>query len=153
LTQLANLNYRTKIMNLEEAMLKSPGSVREFPLKHSFADGMYVREISVPKGYIVVTKIHKYSHPCFILKGKCLVLSENGIKTVTCPHSMITPAGTKRIVYVIEDTIWATVHKTNETDLDLIEKEVIAANFDDFDKMITKEEVKLFMDIASEVAI
>lgn len=149
-----NFNIRNRVIEIEKALMDMPGRImgKNFPLKHSFADGMYVREIFVPKNYLVVTKIHKHSHPCFVLKGKCIVLSEEGVKIITAPFSMITPAGTKRVVYVLEDTIWATVHKTYETDLDEIEKEVIASSFDEIDNIIDikKEDIKLFIDTVSE---
>jgi len=120
-----------------------------FPLKHSFAKGCYVREISVPKGNLIVTKIHKVDHPCFILKGDCSILTEEGVKRIKAPYHCITKAGTKRVVYVHEDTVWVTCHITEETDLKKIEEEVIAKNFDeiitdkeilDFKDYITKEE-------------
>jgi hypothetical protein len=135
-------NFRQGMMQIESAMLNTPGALvgDAFPLKHQFAEGMYVREISVPKGYFVMTKIHKMSHPCFILKGRCSVLQEDGIKRVKAPYYMITKAGTKRLVYVHEDTVWVTVHKTNETDLDKIEEEVIAKTFDELpDEVKTME--------------
>jgi hypothetical protein len=136
--------FRSKITSLETKIRERPEAIigDAFPLRHTFADGMYVREISVPKGYLVVTKIHKLSHPCFVLKGDCTVLTEDGPKRIKAPYHMITPAGTKRIVYVHEDTVWVTVHKTNETELDKIEEEIILPKFEDAVE-IKAEEVKL----------
>lgn len=148
--ELVNIDARNRIMNIEEKIFNAPNAISDFPLTHSFADGMYVREISVPKGFLVATKIHKKEHPCFVLKGKCLVLSEDGVKMVTAPHSMITKAGTKRIVFVLEDTIWATVHKTDHTDLDEIEDEVIAKNFDDLDNVIDVKTIDIFIGAINE---
>ena len=98
---------RRGIQELEDLMKKSAGVMIGdcFPLKHKFADGMYVREITVPAGHLVITKIHKFSHPCFIMSGDCSVLTEEGPKRVKAPYYMITPSGTKRIVYVHEDTV------------------------------------------------
>lgn len=126
---------RKNILDFENAMRKLPNVMEGdcFPLRHFFAEGMYVREISAPKGSLIVTKIHKFSHPCFVLKGDCSVLTEEGPKRITAPYYMITPAGTKRIVYVHEDTVWVTVHATKETDLVKIEEEVIAKDYDDTD--------------------
>jgi len=126
-------DIRKKILGVEATIRNMPGSLGEdpFPLKHTFADGMYVREISVPRGFLVVTKIHKLDHPCFVLKGDCSVLTEEGVKRIKAPYHMITKAGTKRIVYVHEDTVWVTVHKTDHKDLEKIEEEIIAKTFDD----------------------
>ena len=39
------------------------------PLVHNFADGMYIRQITMPAGQIIVSKIHGQTHPYFILEG------------------------------------------------------------------------------------
>jgi len=101
-----------------------------FPLKHTFADGCYVREIFIPAGHVVIGKIHKHSHPNFLMQGKVTVFTaDEGTRHLQAPMSMISPAGTKRIVYTHTDTRWTTVHVTNKTDLDDIEEEVIAKTY------------------------
>ena len=110
------------------------------PLKHSFADGCYIREIFNPKGELLVTKIHKVSHPFFLMQGDMTILMQDGIKRIKAPHHGITPAGTKRIIYCHEDCIFITVHATKETTIEKIEEEVIAKDFDEFDK----EEIERF---------
>lgn len=102
------------------------------PLTHSFASGMYVREIFLPAGVIVVGKIHKHDHPNFLMKGKVSVFTESGgVEVITAPKSMISPAGTKRVVYAHEDTVWVTVHKTDSQDLAEIEEETIAKTYEE----------------------
>lgn len=124
---------RGKIVALEEAILKIPGTTygdqSDLPLKHSFGDGVYVREIFAPAGKLIVTKIHKKDHPYFILKGKVSVLTEEGPVLLEAPYYGITPAGTKRVCYIHEDVLWVTVHVTEKTDLQEIEEEVIAKDF------------------------
>ena len=67
------LNMRSKILQFEEEMAKAPdifrGDSEKCPLRHFFADGVYVREIFIPKGMLIVGKIHKHSHPNFLLLG------------------------------------------------------------------------------------
>lgn len=101
------------------------------PLEHNFADGLYIRKMTAPAGMINVSKLHKTNHPFFILEGDVSILTEKGIVRITAPHFGITKAGTKRVVYFHEDTIWITVHATEETDLQKIEDEVIAKTFDE----------------------
>ena len=95
------------------------------PLVHNFADGMYIRQITMPAGQIIVSKTHGQTHPYFILEGDVSVLTEDGVKRFKAPYSGITVEGTKRVLYTHEDTVWTTVQRTNETDLDKIEKELI----------------------------
>lgn len=123
---------RAVIGQIETAVRTVPGAMVGdcFPLRHSFTPGLYIREISCPKGALVVTKIHKTCHPYFLLKGECSVLTEEGVKRIKAPYSGITPAGTKRVVFCHEDVVWTTIHATKETDLEKIEQEVIAENFE-----------------------
>jgi len=113
-----------------------------FPLKHTFVDGMYVREIFMPKGSMIMSKIHKHRHPYFVMKGDTSVLTEKGVQRIKAPYNGITERGTKRLLYMHEDTIWITVHATESKDLDIIEEEVIAKTFDDLP--FTEIEVESF---------
>ena len=138
--QMSKEQFRNGIMKVQENLENHPNGLtgealeKLNPLKHSFADGCYIREIFNPKGELAVTKIHKVSHPFFLMKGDMTILMEDGIKRIKAPHYGITPAGTKRIIYCHEDCIFVTVHATKLTDIDKIEEEVIAKDFDEFDK-------------------
>ena len=134
---------RKDIMALEDAMRKRPDVLfaDSFPLKHSFADGMYIRELSVPANVLFVTKIHKKTHPMFLLKGTVAIYVDGEVKKVSAPYSFITPAGTKRVVYCYTDIVWTTVHKTNKRNLKKIEDEIIAKNFSEIPE--EKERIKL----------
>ena len=118
-----------KMMIESEKVLKGEGLEKVNPLKHSFANGCYIREVFNPKNFFLVTKIHKVSHPYFLLKGEMTIMSEDGEKRIKAPHYGITPAGAKRIIYTHEDCVFVTVHVTNETDIEKIEEEVIAKDF------------------------
>lgn len=142
--------FRIKIMEFEKAFDAHPASVKgkeldkRCPLKHTFVDGAYVREIFMPKGTLITSKIHKICHPYFIMKGDCSVLTEEGVVRIKAPHQGITQAGTKRLIYVHEDCVWITVHVTKETDLEKIEEEIIAKSFDGlpYNKVDQIEEVR-----------
>jgi len=108
------------------------------PLKHTFSDGIYVREIFIPKGMLIVGKIHKHDHPNFLMEGRVKVVTEAGEEYVNAPCSMISPAGTKRALYAETDLVWITVHNnpTNTRDMSILEKEIIAEDFTVYDKYI-----------------
>jgi hypothetical protein len=117
-----------------------------FPLTHSFADGLYIREIRVPAGNYVVTKLFKQEHATFLLQGEVIIITDKGRKHATAPDSWITPVGTKRLIYVVEDCIWTTVHANpkNDRDIDKIETFVIANSYEELEASqkpleITKE--------------
>jgi len=130
-----------KMLEFESVLGSMPGAKFDddaCPLKHTFTDGLYIREMRAPKGMLNVSKLHKTTHPYFILKGEFSVLTENGMKRIKAPYTGITKAGTKRIVYFHEDTTWITVHPNpnNETDLEKIEDELIAKNYEELPENI-----------------
>jgi hypothetical protein len=139
--ELSKLDIREKMMAFQKYVCKLPGALEgdspEYlavcPLTHIFLDGMYMREIFMPKGTMIISKIHKKTHPYFVLIGKVSVLTEKEVVTIQAPFSGVTKAGTKRILYIHEDTTWITIHATNETDLDIIENEIIAKSFEEIE--------------------
>lgn len=93
----------------------------------------YAREIFLPKGSLVIGKIHRHQHLNFITKGKVRVFTEFGEKHLEAPCTFISEIGLKRAVYVEEDTLWTTVHLTkfdSESDLAKVEDEVISPSYD-----------------------
>lgn len=134
--------FREGITKLEQRVkdhkhgCKTQEEVNKFnPLRHSFGDGCYVREIFNPKGSLLVTKIHKVAHPFFLMKGKMSILSEEGETLLEAPHYGITKPGTKRIIFTHEDCVFVTVHVTNETDLTKIEEQIIAKDFAEIEEV------------------
>ena len=96
----------------------------EAPVEHSFPDVMYVRKITMPAGSIITSKIHKLDNPFFITRGKLSVVSENdGAVEYCAPFMGITKPGTRRILFIHEETDWTTVHLNidNSRDMSLIE--------------------------------
>ncbi len=152
--QIVALNKpnRNDILQFEKAISLQEGAIfgdsEAMPLKHTFAPGIYVREIFIPKGMTLTGKIHRHSHPNFLMKGEVIVVTEFGGKEhLKAPLSLISEAGTKRVVHAIEDTVWITIHATNETDLEKIEEYVIAPTYEDLlpenKKEITASEVEI----------
>ena len=86
------------------------------PLEHFFTPGLYTRMIHMPANSMVVSRKHKTQHPFFILKGKVAVLKDDGNGGMEqeglfeAGYMGITKAGTKRVLFNVEDTIWVTCH-------------------------------------------
>ena len=137
------LEFENIIKNTENSFV---GDTINCPLKHSFADGIYVREIFIPKDIVLTGKIHKHSHPNFLLKGEVEVFTEfGGVERLVAPQSIISKAGTKRVVKTITDTIWITVHAnpTNTQDLEKLEKITIAESYDEYEKNLIYQKLNL----------
>lgn len=98
----------------------------ELITNHFFSEGLYAREIRIPKYAIVVGKIHKYKSLNVLLKGELSVFIDGKIEKVKAPIITVAQPGMKRIAYAHEDSIWLTIHRTDEMDLSKIEDHFIA---------------------------
>lgn len=128
---------RDKINHLESEMMKAPQL--EIKTRHYFSDGIYAREIFIPKGTLLTGKIHKTEHLNICSQGDISVLTEDGIKRIKAPFTMSCRPGTKRVGYAHEDTVWTTIHGTHETDLKMLESELIAKSHDQVKSLSEKE--------------
>lgn len=104
---------------------------QDMKLIHHFTKGVYARELHIPKGSILVGKIHRYECINIMLSGDITVYSEDGNKRINKPFISVSPPGTQRAGIVHEDTVWICIHGTNSTDLDIIEEEFIAPSNND----------------------
>jgi len=123
--------FREQIIEMEAHMKALPVEDHiESPLFHYFAPGMYVREIHMPKGAVIIGKIHKHAHVNIISKGLVDVVTENGSATYEAPYTFVSEPETKRFVHILEDTIWSTVHAVDSEDLEKIEVDLIMPNYE-----------------------
>lgn len=119
-----DIPMRDKVNALEKMMRALPQV--EMPPTHYFSPGVYARSITIPKGTVLTGKIHKFAQLNIMSKGDLSVLTEQGIQRVRAPFTIVSPAGTRRIAYAHEETVWTTIHGTDLTDLEQIEAKFIA---------------------------
>lgn len=138
---------KTVVEGMEEIknFLMNPTTEQtEFPLKHSFAPGVYAREMEIPAGTLLIGKIHKHRHHNFLMKGSIIVLTEaNGVELLQAPLMIVSEEGTQRIGYAVTDTVWTTIHenKDNSEDLDVIENRTVVktkAKYIEYKKKLIK---------------
>lgn len=141
------IRFREKITSVQDGLQKliEDGAIEstldDCTLRHYFTPVdekygccTYAREMMIPKGTIIIGKIHRHEHLNFISKGKVIVFTEFGHKELQAPCTFVSEIGLKRAVYAEEDTLWTTVHLTEhvgEENLDKIETEVIAPSYND----------------------
>jgi len=114
-----DVTTRDKVIALETLMKEQPQL--ELKVEHYFSPGVYARELHIPAGTILTGKIHKYVQLNILIKGDMSVLTENGVKRVQAPFTVVSPAGTKRIAFAHEDCVWTTILGTDQTDPEQIE--------------------------------
>jgi len=119
----------SKIDSLVKVMQTLPQL--EAPVVHHFSEGVYVREIHMCKDMVIVGKIHKTRHLNIISKGKCVVVTPTRKFEVQAPCTFESYPGEQKVVYMLEDVVWSTVHVTDSTDLEEIEEHCIAKEYDE----------------------
>jgi quercetin dioxygenase-like cupin family protein len=144
-------DMRDKVFAIEREMKKFPifpADENQFyqvnlPVKYYHGGGVFTGELFIPKGSVVVGKIHKYENINVMTKGKMRVLAGDEIKIVEAPFVVVSPPGTKRIAYALEDTIWMTFHATDEIDPNEVEKVFIAQTEQEFLEHVNSKQLEL----------
>ena len=110
------------------------GNSDELPLTHSFSDGIYTREIFIRKGMFAIGKIHKSDHTFFLMKGKLLLCSEDGVREIEAPFYGTASAGTKRVAIALEDTVFVNVHPNpnNIQDIEKLEDIFVVNSYEEY---------------------
>lgn len=102
-----------EIESAEAALLGMP--TEEFqpvecPLKHTFAPGIYRRQVTMPAGAFVIGHMHRFAHLNEITRGKALV-SMNGVVTaMEAPFSFVSAPGVRKVLFIVEEMDFATFH-------------------------------------------
>ena len=97
----------------------------ELVTEHQFSPGMYMRKLFRPAGTLIVGKVHKQPHFFLCAKGEIIAWTESGMKRLQAGDVIESKPGTKRVTLAVTDAIGITIHRTDKTDLDEIEAELI----------------------------
>lgn len=121
---LAELTTQEAIDALEARLLHLPQT--EVPLIHSFAPGVYLREVTMRAGTFVIGQRHKTEHFNIVLTGRARVLIGDGqVATVQAPCVLKSNAGIRKVLLIEEEMRWITIHPTKETDIPTLEAMLI----------------------------
>jgi len=89
--------------------------------KHYFGPSIYIREVTMPAGTVVIGKPHKNEHMCVMLQGRMVVVKDDGTKQeLVAPLTFVGSAG-RKVAYILETTIFQNIMATDETDIDVLE--------------------------------
>ena len=116
--------------------------VIELELKHTFADGVYMREMFVPAGVLMVGKVHLTADPFVLMSGSMNVFTaEGGMVTISAPLVGITATGVTKVGYVLEDSHWINYHA-----LSAVERKALDEGLDE-DELVDIIESRILEDL------
>lgn len=111
-----------KVLNkdlLEKKMLELPQAPMN--VVHKFGPGVYMRELHLPKGALVIGHHQNFHHVNVFLKGKITFVNDEGRAVdLEAPMTFVGKPG-RKVAYIHEDSIWMNVYATNETDIEKLE--------------------------------
>jgi hypothetical protein len=108
--------------------------IPDIPIKHSFADQLYVRQMDLKKNHVIIGAVHNHLHIWFLLTGKVMI-NNNGEKIKhIAPCYTVSKPGSQRVILALEDSIFVNVHKnpTNTKDISKLEKEIVSMTIEEY---------------------
>ena len=134
---ITEIPTRQQIDRLQAEMVKMPQA--DLKTDHYFSPGMYSRRVFRPAGTLIVGKVHKAPHFFLCAKGEIIAWTETGMRKLQAGDVVECQPGTKRVTLALTDAIGVTIHRTDKTNLDEIEVELIepddSALFDSSNKL------------------
>lgn len=139
---LITKEFINKVEILQEALLNSDsefvvkGNSDAFPLKHTFAEGIYVREMFIKATGLIIGRVHKNDHVWFLLSGELEIATEHGTELFIGPCYIKSPAGTKRVLHAITDSIFVNVfpNPNNITNIEELENNLSCIYYSSYEK-------------------
>lgn len=148
---IAEIPTRQQIDRLQAEMVKMPQA--DLKTDHFFSPGMYSRRVFRPAGTLIVGKVHKAPHFFLCAKGEIIAWTETGMRKLEAGDIIECQPGTKRVTLALTDAVGVTIHRTDKTNLDEIEVELIepddSALFDSSNKL--KEIVSQMKELEGEL--
>lgn len=94
-------------------------------VRHFFSDGLYAKEMRLPKGHMATSHKHKYAHLSILASGVATVKADGHETTYTAPACIDIAAGVNHEITAIEDVTWYCIHATEETEIGLVDEVLI----------------------------
>jgi hypothetical protein len=95
------------------------------PTRHFLLEGMYARQILIPAGTAFVGRLHKKFHYFLCLAGGAWVQGDERQINIKAGMLLLCAPGSQRIGVTYADTIFVTIHRTEETLLKNIEDDCV----------------------------
>lgn len=94
-------------------------------LTHRFAPGVYLRELKMPARARIIGQLHRTEHFNIVLSGRAHVYMDGTTYDIVGPCTFVSKPGVRKLLHVLEEMVWQTVHPTDETNLAKLEELLI----------------------------
>lgn len=108
---------------IEKALLTVPQV--DCPIREFWVNGLYAREITIPKGVTLIGVVHTTENFAVLKSGRLRLSTDTGPIEIAAGHMLVVKPGQKNAAYALEDSVWTNffANPTNEKNSDvLVEK-------------------------------
>ena len=117
------VDIKQSLDNLAVAVKSAPQV--ECPEKHHFGPNLYIKEVTLPAGSVIVGKYHRHEHLCNMVSGRMIVVDSEGNRTeLIAPMTFMAKSG-RKIAYIIETVVFQNIYSTSETDIQKLEDMIV----------------------------
>ena len=89
--------------------------------KHHFGPNIYIKEVTMPAGALIIGKPHRMDHLCNMVSGRMKILLEDGTtQELVAPMTFMAKPG-RKVAYIIETVVFQNIYSTPETDIEKLE--------------------------------
>lgn len=120
MNELTTTASREKVERLEEEMTNLPQV--DCPVRHYFAPGLFAREITIPKGCVLVGAVHRRDNLAVLSAGKLQIVTDDGTKEISAPMTVSIKAGSKNCAVAVETAVWTNFfpNEDDEQNIDVL---------------------------------
>jgi len=89
--------------------------------KHHFGPNIYIKEVTMPAGSLIIGKSHRMEHLCNMISGRMFILQDDGSKKeLVAPMTFMAKPG-RKVAYIVETVVFQNIYSTSETDIEKLE--------------------------------
>ena len=134
MSNLALLGTMPEILQIEQEILKLPQV--ELPIEHFHIKGVYVRKGFIPAGTLLTGRVHNFESISILAQGTLRITNGTDSKIISAPHTFVDKAGIKRLGYAETDCTFITIHRTDNTEIEDIENELVSTTLDEYEQRL-----------------
>jgi len=134
MSNLALQGNMPEILALEKVLLTLEQV--ECPVTHYHIEGVYVRSMFIPAGTVLTGAIHNKENISILAQGSIRVTNGTESVLISAPHIMVDKPGIKRLGVSETDVTFINVLRTDLTDIDELEKELVSQSFEEYDQQL-----------------
>jgi hypothetical protein len=134
MSNLALQGNMPEILALEKILLTLEQV--DCPVTHYHIEGVYVRSMFIPAGTVLTGAIHNKENISILAQGSIRVTNGTESVLISAPHIMVDKPGIKRLGVSETDVTFINVLRTDLTDIDELEKELVSQSFEEYDQQL-----------------